>query len=61
MLPYISRSKGNQTVTFDQLVEFNIRKIFLKTHTKCDGETIGTPFSKKSKLITSVVQQFKVF
>ena len=61
MLPYISRSKGNQTVKFDQLVEFNIRKIFLKTHTKCDGETIPRSFSKKSKLITSAVQQFKDF
>ena len=34
MLPNISRSKGNQTVKSDHLIEY----------TKCDGETITTPF-----------------
>ena len=27
---YISRSKGNQTVKFGQLIEYNMRNIFLK-------------------------------
>ena len=48
ILPYISRSKGNQTVKFDQLIKYNIRKIFLeKSYPKCDGETSPKPFSKK--------------
>ena len=28
ILPNISRSKGNQTMKFDQLVEYNMRNIF---------------------------------
>ena len=39
-LPNISRSKGNQTMKFDQLVEYSIRKF--------GGETISRLFSKKS-------------
>ena len=32
----ISRSKGNQTMRFGQLTEYNMRNIFLeKSHTKC--------------------------
>ena len=34
----ISRSKGNQTMKFDQLVEYIRRKIFLKkSYAKCGG------------------------
>ena len=29
ILPDISRSKGNQTMKFGQLIEYNIRNIFL--------------------------------
>ena len=29
----ISRSKGNQTMKFDQLIEYNMRNIFLENHT----------------------------
>ena len=33
---------------FGQLIEHNIRNIFLgKSYTKCSGETIPRPFSKK--------------
>ena len=40
ILPNISRSKGNQTIKFGQLIEYNMRTIFLeKSYTKCDGET----------------------
>ena len=47
----ISRSKGSQTMTFGQLIESNMRNIFLeKSYTKCAGETIPRPSSKKSKL-----------
>ena len=41
ILVNISRSKGNQTMKFDQLKEYNMRNIFLeKSYTKCDGKTI---------------------
>ena len=30
ILPNISQSKGNQTVNFDQLTEYNKRNIFLQ-------------------------------
>ena len=37
----ISRSKGNQTITFGQLIEYNMRNFFLeKAYTKCGGESI---------------------
>ena len=37
MLPNISKSKGNQTMEFGQLIEYNMRSIFLgKSYTKCD-------------------------
>ena len=35
ILPKISRIKGNQTMKFDQLIEYNMRNIFLeKSYTK---------------------------
>ena len=44
----ILRSKGNQTIKFGQLIEYNLRNIFLeKSYTKWGGETIPRPFSKK--------------
>ena len=51
------RSKGNQTMKFGQLIEYNMRNIFVeKPYTKSDGETIRKPFSKKSKLSISLDQ-----
>ena len=45
ILPNISQSKGNQTMTFGQLTEYNMRNIFLeKSYKKCGGETILKPF-----------------
>ena len=32
MLPHITISKGNQTMKFGQLIEYNVRNIFLKSH-----------------------------
>ena len=47
----MSRHKGNQAMKFGQLIEYNMRSIFVKkSYSKCDGETIPTPLSKKSKL-----------
>ena len=61
IFPNISRSKGNQTVKFGQLIECNMRNIFLeKTYAKCDGETSPRPFSAKLKLCISLDQQPKV-
>ena len=43
----MSRSKGNQTMKFGQLIEYNIRNIFLeKSYTKFGGETSTKPFSE---------------
>ena len=53
----MSRSKGNQTMKFGQLIEYNIRNIFLeKSYTKCGGETSPRPFSEKLKLNISLDQ-----
>ena len=46
ILPNISRSKGNQTMKFGQLIEFNMRNIFReKSYKKCGGESSPRPFS----------------
>ena len=55
----MSISKGNQTMKFVKLIEYNMRNIFLeKPYTKCGGETIHnySAFSKKSKLSVSLDQ-----
>ena len=49
ILPNTSGSKGNQTMKFGLLIEYNRRNIFHEkknTHTKCVGETILDPFLK---------------
>ena len=57
ILPNIARSKGNQKIKFGQLIECNMRTIFLeKSYTKCDGETSPRPFSEKLKLSISLDQ-----
>ena len=49
-LPNTLRSKGNQTMKFGQLIEYNMRNIVLeKSYIKCGGGTIPRPFSQKSK------------
>ena len=46
---------------FDQLLEYNMRNIFVeKPYTKCAGETIPRRLSKKSKLTMSLYQYCKV-
>ena len=57
ILANISRSKGNQTMKFGQLIEYNMKTIFLeKSFSICGGETIPRPSSKKSKLSISLDQ-----
>ena len=47
---------------FGQLIECNMRNIFLKkSYTKCVGETSHRPSSKKSKLSISLDQWSNVF
>ena len=48
ILPNILRSKGYQAIKFNQLIEYNMKVIFLeKPCSKCSGEVIPTPFYKK--------------
>ena len=48
ILPNISRIKGNQAMKLGQLIEYNLRNVFLEQlYTKCGGETIPRPFSEK--------------
>ena len=54
ILPNISRSKGNQTTKFRQLIEKKMSNIFLKKLSS--GETIPRSSSKKSNLIISLDQ-----
>ena len=43
----ISRRKGNQTMKFGQLIEYNIRNFFVeKSYTKCAGEAFPRTLSK---------------
>ena len=50
ILPYISKSKDNQTTTkFGQLIEYNMRNIFLdKLYTSFGGEASPRPFYQNS-------------
>ena len=48
IFPSILRSKGIQMMKFGGLTEYNMRTIQNKSYTKCGGETISRPFSKKS-------------
>ena len=51
ILTNISRNKDNQAMKFGQLIEYNMKNIFLdQPYTKCGGETIPRPFLRKSKL-----------
>ena len=51
ILPNISRAKGIKIITLGQLIQYNMRNIFLgKSYIKCGGETISRPFFKNSKL-----------
>ena len=57
ILPNISRSKGNQTIKLGQLIDYNMRNIFIeKLYTKCGREASPRPFFLKSKLSISVDQ-----
>ena len=62
VLPNISRGTGNQTMKFSQLIEYNMRNIFLEqSYIKCDQETLPRPFRKKLKLSISLDEKFYAF
>ena len=47
VLPNISKGKGNQTMRFNQLIEYIMRNAFLeKSYKKCSGETSPRSLSK---------------
>ena len=57
MLPNISKSKRNQTMKIGQLIECNMRNVFVeKPYTKYVGETSPRLFSEKLKLRISLDQ-----
>ena len=52
ILPNISRSKDNQTIKFDQSIEYKMRNTFLeKSNIKFGGKPHPRPFYRKSKLM----------
>ena len=57
----VSRRTGNQTMKFGQLIDHNMRNIFLQNlYTKCGAETSPRTFSEKWKLRISMDQLAKV-
>ena len=58
VLSNVSRSIGNQIMTFGQFIEHNMRNIFLKKwYTECGGEQYSQTHFWKSKLSISLNQQ----
>ena len=61
ILPCISKSKGNQTIKFDQLIEYKMANISVeKSYAEWGVETIPRPFPKNSKLTIPLDQQPQV-
>ena len=57
----ISERKGKETIKIDQLIEFNMRNLFLeKSYKKCGGQTYSRYFSKESKFKISQNQNFEI-
>ena len=58
ILSNISRSKGKQTMKFGQVIEYNMRNVFLEKWNASGGaEASLRPFYRKSKLNISLDQQ----
>ena len=61
ILSSISRSKDNRAIKFGQLIEYEMKNIFLEeSYRKCGGEASSRPFYKKSKLKISLNQQSEI-
>ena len=50
VLTDISRTKGNQTTKFGQLTEYNMKTIFLKSHTENVAEKLFSDSFLKNKI-----------
>ena len=62
MLPNISRSEGNQTMKFGQLIAYNMRNIFVeKSYIKCGGETIPYSFPKNQNCMYLWINSLKFY
>ena len=58
ILPNTLRSKNNQKIKSNQLIQYKMKNIFLeKSDTKCGEEDSPRPFYEKSKLSISLDQQ----
>ena len=61
ILPNASRTKGNQTMKFNQLIEYNMRKISVYNHRQNVLEKLlPDPYLKKPKLSISQDPYHKV-
>ena len=61
ILHNISRIKGNESIKFGQLIEYNMRNIFLeKSHSKFGREASPKPSHKESKLSIHLNQQSEI-
>ena len=59
--PISTKISRNQAIKFGQLIEYNLRNIFLEEScTKCGGETSFRPFFNESKLNISLDKYSKV-
>ena len=62
MLPNISRSEGNQTMKFGQLIACNMRNIFVeKSYIKCGGETSHALFQKNQNCMYLWINSSKFY
>ena len=61
ILTHISRSTGNLSMKFGQLIEYNMRTFSWKIISKMWGRTIPRPFSKNIKLSIYLDQFFYFF
>ena len=49
ILPSISRNKGNRTIKFGELIEYNNRNIFLENHTQDMAEKLVPDLCMKNQ------------
>ena len=49
ILPNISKSKDNQTMKFGQLIEYNMRTLLMKNHTKNVVEKVSSDLFLKNQ------------
>ena len=62
LLPNISRSKDNQTIKFGQLIEYNMRTVFLKNHVQNMLEKlVADPFIKNQNLAHLWINSLKCY